>query len=73
MVTASITYQQSAMLTLTRPDRRAAIIESITAQGKLTPELAASLDAADTKARLEDLYLPYKPKRRTICRGSESP
>ena len=46
-------------------DRRAAIIESIEAQGKLTPELAASLDAADTKARLEDLYLPYKPKRRT--------
>ena len=46
-------------------DRRAAIIESITAQGKLTPDLAASLDAADTKARLEDLYLPYKPKRRT--------
>ena len=46
-------------------DRRAAIIESITAQGKLTPELAAALDAADTKARLEDLYLPYKPKRRT--------
>ena len=46
-------------------DRRAAIIESITAQGKLTPELAAFLDAADTKARLEDLYLPYKPKRRT--------
>jgi protein Tex len=46
-------------------DRRAAIIESITAQGKLTPELAATLDLADTKARLEDLYLPYKPKRRT--------
>ncbi|HMC77087.1 MAG TPA: Tex family protein [Vicinamibacterales bacterium] len=46
-------------------DRRAAIIESITTQGKLTPELAASLDAADTKARLEDLYLPYKVKRRT--------
>ena len=46
-------------------DRRTAIIESITAQGKLTPELAAVLDAADTKARLEDLYLPYKPKRRT--------
>ena len=45
--------------------RRAAVIESITTQGKLTPELAASLDAADTKARLEDLYLPYKPKRRT--------
>ena len=46
-------------------DRRAAIIESIEAQGKLTAELAASLDAADTKAQLEDLYLPYKPKRRT--------
>jgi protein Tex len=46
-------------------DRRAAIIESITTQGKLTPELAGMLDAADTKARLEDLYLPYKPKRRT--------
>jgi len=46
-------------------DRRAAIIESITTQGKLTPELAAMLDAAETKARLEDLYLPYKPKRRT--------
>ena len=46
-------------------DRRAAILESIDDQGKLTPELAAMLDAADTKARLEDLYLPYKPKRRT--------
>src|SRR3954471_12273589 len=46
-------------------ERRAAVIESISAQGKLTPELAASLDAAETKARLEDLYLPYKPKRRT--------
>jgi uncharacterized protein len=46
-------------------DRRAAIIASVTEQGKLTPELAAALDAADTKARLEDLYLPYKPKRRT--------
>ena len=46
-------------------DRRAAIIESIATQGKLTPELAAMLEAADTKARLEDLYLPFKPKRRT--------
>jgi protein Tex len=46
-------------------DRRAAIIASVTEQGKLTPELAASFDAAETKARLEDLYLPYKPKRRT--------
>ncbi|MEP6915834.1 MAG: Tex-like N-terminal domain-containing protein, partial [Acidobacteriota bacterium] len=46
-------------------DRRAAILESITEQGKLTPALTASILAADTKARLEDLYLPYKPKRRT--------
>ena len=46
-------------------DRRATIIESIRAQGKLTPELADSLNAAETKTLLEDLYLPYKPKRRT--------
>ena len=46
-------------------ERRAAILKSIEEQGKLTPELAASIAAADTKARLEDLYLPYKPKRRT--------
>ena len=46
-------------------ERRAAILKSIDEQGKLTPELTASIDEADTKARLEDLYLPYKPKRRT--------
>ena len=46
-------------------ERRAAILESIRAQGKLTDELAAQIMAADTKARLEDIYLPYKPKRRT--------
>src|SRR6201994_5174756 len=46
-------------------ERRAAIIKSIGEQGKLTPQLQASIDAADTKQRLEDLYLPYKPKRRT--------
>jgi uncharacterized protein len=46
-------------------ERRAAIKSSIAEQGKLTAELEAQLDAADTKARLEDLYLPYKPKRRT--------
>jgi protein Tex len=46
-------------------ERRAAIIKSIEEQGKLTPALAASIRDADTKARLEDLYLPYKPKRRT--------
>ena len=46
-------------------DRRGVILKSIEEQGKLTRELAASIAAADTKARLEDLYLPYKPKRRT--------
>ncbi|HET9081089.1 MAG TPA: Tex family protein [Trebonia sp.] len=46
-------------------ERRAAILASIDEQGKLTDELRASVNAADTKARLEDLYLPYKPKRRT--------
>ena len=46
-------------------ERRAAILASIDEQGKLTDELRSSINAADTKARLEDLYLPYKPKRRT--------
>ncbi|HEY8382572.1 MAG TPA: Tex family protein [Microvirga sp.] len=45
--------------------RRKAIVESISEQGKLTEELSAQIAAADTKARLEDLYLPFKPKRRT--------
>ena len=46
-------------------ERRAAVLKSIGEQGKLTPELARSIEEADTKARLEDLYLPFKPKRRT--------
>src|SRR6516225_4498297 len=46
-------------------ERRNAILKEITAQGKLTGELEAQIRAADSKARLEDLYLPYKPKRRT--------
>ncbi|MCW5625881.1 MAG: RNA-binding transcriptional accessory protein [Burkholderiales bacterium] len=46
-------------------ERRAAVLESIESQGKLTPELRAAVENADTKQRLEDLYLPYKPKRRT--------
>ncbi|MCU7929214.1 MAG: RNA-binding transcriptional accessory protein [Candidatus Thiodiazotropha sp. (ex Codakia rugifera)] len=46
-------------------DRRGAILKSIEEQGKLTIELKAALLTADTKTRLEDLYLPYKPKRRT--------
>ncbi len=46
-------------------ERRAAILESIDRQGKLSPELAAAIADAPTLARLEDLYLPYRPKRRT--------
>src|SRR6478736_3293888 len=46
-------------------DRRAAVLKSIEEQGKLTPELRAAIDAAPTKQELEDLYLPYKIKRRT--------
>ncbi len=45
--------------------RRAAVLASIDEQGKLTEELTAALMAADTKARVEDIYLPFKPKRRT--------
>ncbi len=46
-------------------ERRTRILESITTQGKLTPSLEQSIKSAETKTRLEDLYLPYKPKRRT--------
>ncbi|MFD7611560.1 Tex family protein [Streptomyces sp. NPDC059828] len=46
-------------------DRRTAVLESVREQGKLTTELEAQIRAADTKARLEDIYLPFKPKRRT--------
>ncbi len=46
-------------------ERRAAVLKSIEEQGKLTPELRAAVEAAPTKQELEDLYLPYKPKRRT--------
>ena len=46
-------------------ERRSVVIESINSQGKLTPELLLALNAAQTKQRIEDLYLPYKPKRRT--------
>ena len=57
-------------------DRRGAIIASIEEQGKMTPELQAEILHAETKQRLEDLYLPYKQKRRTkaqICLLYTSP
>ena len=46
-------------------DRRQTILKSIREQDKLTPELEKEILATDSKTRLEDLYLPYKPKRRT--------
>ncbi|MES2976366.1 MAG: Tex family protein [Pseudomonadota bacterium] len=46
-------------------DRREAVLKSIEEQGKLTPALRAAIEAAPTKQELEDLYLPFKPKRRT--------
>ena len=46
-------------------DRKAVIRQSITDQVKLTPELQAKIDACDKKTDLEDLYLPYRPRRRT--------
>jgi len=46
-------------------ERQAAVLKSIEEQGKLTPELAAAVEAATTLQAVEDLYLPYKPKRRT--------
>ncbi|CAM5322295.1 RNA-binding transcriptional accessory protein [Streptomyces pilosus] len=46
-------------------ERRAAILESVREQGKLTDELETRIRGAETKARLEDIYLPFKPKRRT--------
>ena len=45
--------------------RRDVILESIETQGKLTPELKSQITSSETKTQLEDLYLPYKPKRRT--------
>ena len=46
-------------------ERRSAILDSISQQGKLDAALKQAIDEADSKARLEDLYLPYRPKRRT--------
>ncbi|MHA6783555.1 Tex family protein [Pseudonocardia saturnea] len=46
-------------------DRRAVVLEEIAKQGKLEPELEGRIRAAESKARLEDIYLPYRPKRRT--------
>ncbi len=57
--------QEKRAYVLELEDRRASILEEIEKQGKLSPELKAKILACATKAALEDLYLPYKPKRRT--------
>ena len=49
----------------TLEDRRTAVIASVEEQGKMTPELLEKFSAAETLTALEDLYAPYKPKRRT--------
>lgn len=48
-------------------ERKQTILRSIDGQGKLTPELVALIEAAETSKRLEDLYLPYKPKKQTLA------
>lgn len=48
-------------------ERKQTILRSIESQGKLTPDLAAAIEAADTTRRLEDLYLPFKPKKQTLA------
>src|SRR5438552_12967901 len=48
-------------------DRKATILKSIEGQGKLTDELRQAIEAADSPKRLEDLYLPFKPKKRTLA------
>lgn len=53
-------------------ERKQTILRSIDSQGKLTPELAAAIAAADTTRRLEDLYLPYKPKKQTLATTARS-
>jgi uncharacterized protein len=53
-------------------DRKQTILRSIESQGKLTPELAAAIEGAETIKRLEDLYLPYKPKKQTLATTARS-
>ncbi|MBN8613783.1 MAG: RNA-binding transcriptional accessory protein [Deltaproteobacteria bacterium] len=57
--------QEKRTYVLEMEERRASILEEIGKQGKLSPELEKKIRGASTKAELEDLYLPYKPKRRT--------
>ena len=62
---AIVAIQERAAYVQELEERRRTILDQIEKQGKLTPELRKTIEACMEKARLEDLYLPYKPKRRT--------
>src|SRR5437660_4247169 len=61
------TVQERVGLLRQLAERKQTILKSISGQGKLTDELRAAIVAADNPKRLEDLYLPYKPKKRTLA------
>src|SRR2546421_11537374 len=61
------TIQERVALLRQLADRKKTVLKSIEGQGKLTDELRAAILAADNPKRLEDLYLPYKPKKRTLA------
>src|SRR5260370_23175838 len=61
------TIQERIGLLRQLAERKQTILKSIAGQGKLTDELRAAIVAADNPKRLEDLYLPYKPKKRTLA------
>src|SRR5580693_4143035 len=61
------TIQERVGLLRQLGERKQTILRSIDGQGKLTDELRAAILAADNSKRLEDLYLPYKPKKRTLA------
>ncbi|MCU0693198.1 MAG: RNA-binding transcriptional accessory protein, partial [Polyangiaceae bacterium] len=62
---AILAIQERAAYVSELEERRQVILKEIEKQGKLTGELRAAIEGCQEKARLEDLYLPYKPKRRT--------
>ena len=62
--------EERAAYVTSMEERRASVLEEIAKQGKLTAELEKRLRAATTKAEVEDLYLPFKPKRRTRQRAT---
>src|SRR3954467_6987461 len=61
------TIQERVGLLRQLAERKQTILRSIDGQGKLTGQVGSAIQAADTPKRLEDLYLPYKPKKRTLA------